>query len=89
MADKVALSGGGRGMAAAIARELSGRRYQLCLMSPSDSCAKLASELGGVAYQSVAERADDIRAVFDTCMTAYSPTTPVTSRARTSASMAA
>ncbi len=41
------ITGGGRGMGAAIARELSGRGYALALMSPSGSAETLAEELGG------------------------------------------
>lgn len=41
------ITGGGRGMGAAIARELHGRGYRLALMSPSGSAETLAEELGG------------------------------------------
>jgi NAD(P)-dependent dehydrogenase (short-subunit alcohol dehydrogenase family) len=41
------ITGGGRGMGAAIARELHGRGYALALMSPSGSAEALAEELGG------------------------------------------
>jgi NAD(P)-dependent dehydrogenase (short-subunit alcohol dehydrogenase family) len=45
---KVAIiTGGGRGMGAAIARELHARGYALALMSPSGSAERLAEELGG------------------------------------------
>mgnify|MGYP001165979843 CR=1 FL=1 len=65
------ITGGGRGMGAAIARELHGQGYRLALMSPSDSCEALAAELGGVAFRGVAEEAKDIQGIFDTAMTAY------------------
>jgi len=39
------ITGGGRGMGAAIARELHGRGYALALMSPSGSAESLAEEL--------------------------------------------
>lgn len=72
MGDKVCLIiGGGRGMGAAIAREMHGRGYKLALMSPSDSCETLVAELGGVAHRGVAENADDTRAVFDLAMETY------------------
>ena len=46
---KVAVvTGGGRGMGAAIARELHGRGYALAVMSPSGSAEALAEELAGV-----------------------------------------
>jgi len=65
------VTGAGRGMGAAIARELSSRGYRLALMTPSDSGIKLAEELGGIGIQgSVAEPADLERLVADT-MAAY------------------
>lgn len=72
MADKVALiTGGGRGMGAAVAREKSKRGYKLALMSPSESCEKLATELGGVAHRGRAENTEDIQAIFDLTMKTY------------------
>ncbi len=72
MTEKVALiTGGGRGMGAAVAREMSKRGYKLALMSPSESCEKLAAELGGVAYRGRAESAEDIQAIFDLTMNTY------------------
>ena len=38
--------GGGKGMGGAIAREMHKRNYKLALMSPSENCEHLASELG-------------------------------------------
>ena len=63
--------GGGRGMGAATAREMHMRGYQLALMSPSESCEKLAGELGGVAYRGKAENAKDLQACFDLAMDSY------------------
>lgn len=72
MTKKVCLIvGGGRGMGAATAREMNARGYKLALMSPSDSCEKLAAELGGVARRGVAESAECIQGVFDLAMTSY------------------
>ncbi len=72
MTDKVCLiTGGGRGMGAATAREMHARGYKLALMSPSQSCEKLAAELGGVARRGVAERAEDLQAIFDLTMETY------------------
>ena len=51
--------GGGRGMGAAIAREMKKRNYRLSLMSPSDSCENLADELNGIAYRGRAENSRD------------------------------
>lgn len=72
MTDKVCLIiGGGRGMGAAIAREMRERNYQLALMSPSDSCERLAAELGGIAHRGVAENQSDLQAIFDKTIEAY------------------
>ena len=59
-------------MGAAIARELRSRNYQVALMSPSESCEKLATELGGVTHRGRAENEGDIRAIFDLTMGRYS-----------------
>jgi NAD(P)-dependent dehydrogenase (short-subunit alcohol dehydrogenase family) len=70
--DKVALiTGGGRGMGAAVAREMHARGYNLALMSPSESCEILAAELGGVAHRGKCESADDIQAIFDLTIKTY------------------
>lgn len=72
MTDKVALiTGGGRGLGAACARELAARGYSLVLMSPSESCEKLARELDGVARRGVSESARDIQGVVDLAMDSY------------------
>jgi len=72
MTDKVCLIiGGGRGMGAATAREMHARGYSLSLMSPSESCEKLAAELGGVARCGKAENAEDTQAIFDLAMNTY------------------
>lgn len=69
---KVALiTGGGRGMGEAIARELHAQGYRLALMSPSQSCESLAQELGGVASRGVAEKAEDLQAIVDLAMKTY------------------
>lgn len=65
-AQKVCLAtGGGRGIGAAVAREMHARGYALVLMSPSDRCKALAIELGGVAHRGVTHSADDLKAVVD------------------------
>ena len=54
----------GRGLGAAIARELAGEGYKLALLSPGQTVEGLAKELGGVAIRgSVAEAADIERLV--------------------------
>ena len=60
MTDKVCVVvGGGKGMGAAIAREMKKRKYTLSLMSPSENCEILANELGGIAYRGRAENSSD------------------------------
>lgn len=72
MTQKVCLvTGGGRGIGAAVAREMHSRGYQLALMSPSDSCEKLAVELGGVAHRGVAQSADDLKGIVDLAMAKF------------------
>lgn len=72
MTQKVCLvTGGGRGIGAAVAREMHARGYFLALMSPSASCERLAAELGGVARRGVAQSADDLKGIVDTAMQAY------------------
>ncbi|HTR05107.1 MAG TPA: SDR family oxidoreductase [Paraburkholderia sp.] len=58
--EKVAIvTAAGKGMGAAIARELAANGYRLALMSPSGSAERLAAELGGVGVTgSVTEDAD-------------------------------
>ena len=63
--------GGGRGMGASTAREMHARDYKLALMSPSESCETLATELGGVALRGKAENAEDTKAIFDLAMERY------------------
>lgn len=72
MTDKVCLiTGGGSGMGAAAAREMHARGYRLALMSPSESCERLAAELTGVAHRGVSQSAQDIKAIFDLTMETY------------------
>ncbi|MCA8171752.1 SDR family oxidoreductase [Burkholderia gladioli] len=67
-AEKVALvTAAGRGMGAAIARELAAGGYRVALMSPSGSAVELAAELGGFGIAgSVTEDADIGRFVDET-----------------------
>jgi len=72
MTRKTALiTGAGRGIGAAVAREMHARGYALALMSPSENCETLAAELGGVAFRGVAQSADDLKGIVDTAMSAY------------------
>ena len=54
------ITGGGRGMGAAIARELHARGYRLALLSPSGSAEALARELGQIGLTGRAEVQSDI-----------------------------
>ena len=72
MKEKVCvIIGGGKGMGAAVAREMNKRRYRLALMSPSENCEKLANELDGIAVRGKAENAVDTQALFDATMEKY------------------
>lgn len=72
MKEKVCvIVGGGKGMGAAVAREMNKRRYKLALMSPSENCEKLANELDGIAVRGKAENAADTQALFDATMEKY------------------
>jgi NAD(P)-dependent dehydrogenase (short-subunit alcohol dehydrogenase family) len=69
---KVAIvTGGGRGIGGAIARELHARGYGLALMAPSDSAEKLAGELGGVGLKGSAGEARDLEALVEAALSTY------------------
>ena len=69
---KVAIvTGGGRGMGGAVARELAANGYKVALMSPSESCETLAAELGGVARRGVTEKAEDIEGIVELALSTY------------------
>jgi NAD(P)-dependent dehydrogenase (short-subunit alcohol dehydrogenase family) len=72
MTQKICLvTGAGRGIGAAIAREMHLRGYGVVLMSPSDNCERLADELGGVAHRGVVQNPDDLKALVDLAMTTH------------------
>ncbi|AZL60588.1 SDR family oxidoreductase [Tabrizicola piscis] len=72
MTQKVCLvTGAGRGIGAAIAREMHLRGYALVLMSPSENCERLAAELGGVAHRGVVQNPDDLKALVDLAMATH------------------
>lgn len=72
MSQKVCIvTGGGRGIGAAVAREMHARGYALVLMSPSESCEALAAELGGTAHRGVAQSESDIKAVVDLALSGH------------------
>ena len=65
------VTAGGRGMGAAIARELHREGYRLALMSPSGSAEKLAAELGGVGIAGSVMEPDDLGRLVDATLEAY------------------
>ena len=65
------ITGGGRGMGAAIARKLNEQGYRLALMSPSESARVLADELGGIGLQGSTASLDDIEALVEATRNAY------------------
>ncbi|MGR4001490.1 MAG: SDR family oxidoreductase [Alphaproteobacteria bacterium] len=65
------LFGGGRGMGAASARVLAREGWQLALSSPSDSCERLAEELGAFAVRGSMDSADDISGVVSAARAHY------------------
>jgi len=72
MTRKVCLvTAGGRGIGAAVAREMHSRGYAIVLMSPSENCEKLAAELGGVARRGVAQNADDLKGVVELALSTH------------------
>lgn len=72
MTQKVCVvTGGGRGIGGAVAREMAARGYKVALMSPSESCETLAAELGGVARRGVAQSEADLKGIVHTAMQAY------------------
>jgi NAD(P)-dependent dehydrogenase (short-subunit alcohol dehydrogenase family) len=65
------VTGGGRGMGAAIAHELSSRGYRLALMSPSGSAQTLADTLGCIATTGSAGSAQDLENLVARTLEAY------------------
>ncbi|MGQ0610070.1 MAG: SDR family oxidoreductase [Paracoccaceae bacterium] len=65
------VTGGGRGIGAAVAREMHARGYALVLMSPSESCEALAAELGGAAHRGVAQSEADLTAVVELALSRH------------------
>ena len=69
---KVAIvTGGGRGIGAAIARELAGRGYRLAILTPSDSGPRVAAELGGLGLQGSVAAPADLEALVARTLEAY------------------
>jgi NAD(P)-dependent dehydrogenase (short-subunit alcohol dehydrogenase family) len=69
---KVAIvTGAGKGMGAACARELVARGYRVGLLSPSGGAEVLAKELGGVGITGSVTSPDDLKRLVDATMAAY------------------
>ena len=61
----------GKGMGAAIAKELSNSGYQLALMSPSGSAEELAKSLDAVGLRGSVTDADDLQKLVNMAMDRY------------------
>ena len=59
------VTGAGRGMGAACARELAARDYAVALMSRSSAAEELASSLGGFGMRGSVTKEEDLRALVD------------------------
>ena len=67
--DKVAvITGAGRGMGAAIARELAGNGYAVAVMSPSGAAEALGKELGGIGMTGSVTSQADLQTLIDRAM---------------------
>jgi NAD(P)-dependent dehydrogenase (short-subunit alcohol dehydrogenase family) len=71
-ANKVAIvTAAGKGIGAAIAKELSNSGYQLALMSPSGSAEELAKSLGGLGVKGSLTEVDDLQKLVKMTMDRY------------------
>jgi NAD(P)-dependent dehydrogenase (short-subunit alcohol dehydrogenase family) len=61
----------GKGMGAAIARELADAGYNLALLSPSGSAEALARELGGIGVTGSVTNTSDLQKLVDKTMARY------------------
>ncbi len=70
--NKVAiLTGAGKGMGGACARELSDRGWKVALLSPSGGAETLAKELGGVGVTGSVTEEADLKRLVDAAMDAW------------------
>lgn len=65
------LTGAGKGMGGACARELAARGWKVGLLSPSGGAETLAKELGGVGVTGSVTSEDDLKRLVDLTMAAY------------------
>jgi NAD(P)-dependent dehydrogenase (short-subunit alcohol dehydrogenase family) len=69
MTDKVALlTGAGKGMGGACARELAARGWKVALLSPSGNAEKLGPELGGIGITGSVVETADLQRLVDAAM---------------------
>jgi NAD(P)-dependent dehydrogenase (short-subunit alcohol dehydrogenase family) len=61
----------GKGIGAAIAKELAANGYSLALMSPSGAAEELANSLGGVGMKGSVTEVDDLQKLVDLAMERY------------------
>lgn len=70
--EKVAIiTAAGRGMGAAIAKELAGRGYKVALMSPTERAEELAAELGGFGMRGSNAERPDLETLVEKTMETY------------------
>lgn len=65
------VTGAGKGMGAACARELAARGWKVALLSPSGGAEALAKELGGVGVTGSVTEAKDLQRLVDSTMAEY------------------
>jgi NAD(P)-dependent dehydrogenase (short-subunit alcohol dehydrogenase family) len=65
------ITGAGRGMGAACARELANRGWKLALLSPSGSAEALATMLGGIGFKGSVEQPEDLERLVTTTADKY------------------
>lgn len=65
------VTGAGRGMGAACAKELAERGWKLGLLSPSGSAETLAGSLGGIGFKGSVEKAEDLERLVKTTADKY------------------
>jgi NAD(P)-dependent dehydrogenase (short-subunit alcohol dehydrogenase family) len=70
--DKIAiLTGAGRGMGAACAKELARRGWKVALLSPSGAAERLAAELGGIGVTGSVTEPKDLEALVERTLDAH------------------
>ncbi|MCZ8377116.1 MAG: SDR family oxidoreductase [Beijerinckiaceae bacterium] len=65
------LTGAGKGMGGAAARELAARGWNVALLSPSGNAETLAGELGGIGITGSVTDPDDLARLVDAAMNAW------------------